>query len=652
MHKTLYIDIDEEITSIIDRMRKAEAREIIIVAPKNAMLLQSIVNLKLLKKESDRKKKQLLIITQDKIGKKLIEKAGILAQAKPGKDLYLDAEPEEKSYDPMYAAEASEIKEELEREEQEKEIGTSEYFEQSPRKETEKVEDGLEVIPGVRQPRGKKLSQSAIKKTVRGQISESAKEKEEKARVSMSDIVMGSSQTKKKKTKSEIVESVSEPQSKVEDKQDEKMLFSNSFSQSYSSANAVPGSVSRVSIKKADKFFRGSRKMKKDFEIARVGGGAKKFFVVFAGIFALLATSAVAYFLFPKATIALQIKSQEKSVALDLTASAERNTTNIDDKTLPANLEQITKEVTQDFDVTGSKEGGSKATGQAVIYNEFSGENQPLVATTRLETDDGKIFRITKSVSVPGMTNIGSEIKPGAIQVDIVADQPGDSYNIDPTSFKITGFKDTPAKYEKFYAKSSGSMTGGSLGAAKIITAQDITSAKEKMVASSKKAAVQELKSNIPSDRKIFDDAVQVEVSNISTSDTAGAEKEKVSVTAKVRAITLSFQEADVKKIMKENLAQSGANEGEISFDSPITYILADSNFEQKTLNFQAKTNAKIGADLDVENFKKGILGKTAEDVQTYAKNFPAIQKIDITFWPFFVKRIPMMEGRVEIKVD
>ena len=125
MHKTLYIDIDEEITSIIDRMRKAEAREVIIVAPKNAMLLQSIVNLKLLKKEADRRKKQLLIITQDKIGKKLIEKAGILAQAKPGKDLYLNAEPDEKSYDPMYAAEASEIKEELEKEEQEKEIGSA-----------------------------------------------------------------------------------------------------------------------------------------------------------------------------------------------------------------------------------------------------------------------------------------------------------------------------------------------------------------------------------------------------------------------------------------------------------------------------------------------------------------------------------------------
>jgi len=664
MHKTLYIDIDEEITSIIDRMRKAEAREVIIVAPKNAMLLQSIVNLKLLKKEADRRKKQLLIITQDKIGKKLIEKAGILAQAKPGKDLYLDADPDERSYDPMYAVEASEIKEELEREEQEKEIGSSEYFEETVQKEPEAIDEKSAGLPDPEQPVGrKKAAQTATKRPARsdkppsgGQIKEAAEKNEEKAKISMSDIVMSSHQPKKKKMKTEIVGP--EPQPKADqplaggDKQDEKILFSNSFAQSFAEANAAPAPISRVSIKKADKFFRGSRKIKKDFEIARVGRGAKKFFVFFAGIFVLFAALAAAYFFLPKTTLALQIKNQEKTFALDLTAAAQSGATDAAGNTLPANLEQITKEVTEDFDSTGSKDGGAKATGQAVIYNEFSSENQPLVATTRLETDDGKIFRITKNVVVPGMTNVGGETKPGAIEVDIVADQPGENYNIDPANFKISGFKDTPAKYEKFYAKSVKPTTGGSSGAAKVITAQDIASAKEKIAVDGKKAVLEELKKNLLPDRKIFDDAVQVEVQSVSISDNAGAEKEKFSATAKFQASALSFQEADVKKIMRDNLVQSGVKESEIAFDQPINYILSDSNIQQKTLSFQAKTDTKIGNDLDTENFKKGILGKTTDDAQAYAKSFPAIQKMDITFWPFFVNRIPMREGRVEIKVN
>ena len=336
----------------------------------------------------------------------------------------------------------------------------------------------------------------------------------------MSDIVMGSVRPKKKKDKEEIAEAEPEAEIPINEK--------NSFSQSYAEASVAAPTISRVSMKKADKFFRGSRRAKKDFEIARVGGGAKKFFVFFAGIFVLFAALAAGYFLFPKATLALQIKSQEKSVALDLTASTQNSGTITGDKTLPANFEQTTKETTEDFYSTGSKDGGSKATGQAVIYNEFSSENQPLIATTRLETSDGKIFRITKNVIVPGMTNVGNETKPGAIEVDIVADQPGESYNIDPADFKIPGFKDTPSKYDKFYAKSANPTTGGSTGATKVVTAQDITSAKEKIAADGREAAITELKNNLSPDRKIFDDAVQTDVSNISFSDNAGAEKRKI----------------------------------------------------------------------------------------------------------------------------
>ncbi|HHE45761.1 MAG TPA: hypothetical protein ENL05_00200, partial [Candidatus Moranbacteria bacterium] len=81
-HQTFYIDIDEEITSIIERLKKARAREIIVVVPKRALLIQSIINLRILKKEADEMGIQLMVVTQDKLGKILIEKAGILVQQK------------------------------------------------------------------------------------------------------------------------------------------------------------------------------------------------------------------------------------------------------------------------------------------------------------------------------------------------------------------------------------------------------------------------------------------------------------------------------------------------------------------------------------------------------------------------------------------
>ena len=52
MHQTFYIDIDEEISSVIDRLDKSVTTENYFVVPGRAIFLQSIVNLKLLKREA------------------------------------------------------------------------------------------------------------------------------------------------------------------------------------------------------------------------------------------------------------------------------------------------------------------------------------------------------------------------------------------------------------------------------------------------------------------------------------------------------------------------------------------------------------------------------------------------------------------------
>jgi hypothetical protein len=52
-------------------------------------------------------------------------------------------------------------------------------------------------------------------------------------------------------------------------------------------------------------------------------------------------------------------------------------------------------------------------------------------------------------------------VQPGAIEAEVIADQAGSDFNIDPTDFKIPGFSGGP-KFDKFYAKSSKSFSGGS----------------------------------------------------------------------------------------------------------------------------------------------------------------------------------------------
>lgn len=62
---TIYVDVDDEITAIIDKVRASQARLVALVLPKRATVLQSIVNMKLLKRSAEQAKKQLVLITTE-----------------------------------------------------------------------------------------------------------------------------------------------------------------------------------------------------------------------------------------------------------------------------------------------------------------------------------------------------------------------------------------------------------------------------------------------------------------------------------------------------------------------------------------------------------------------------------------------------------
>ncbi len=63
--ETIYVDVDDEITVIIDKVKAANAKVLALVLPKRASVLQSIVNMKLLKRSADSEKKNLVLITSE-----------------------------------------------------------------------------------------------------------------------------------------------------------------------------------------------------------------------------------------------------------------------------------------------------------------------------------------------------------------------------------------------------------------------------------------------------------------------------------------------------------------------------------------------------------------------------------------------------------
>jgi hypothetical protein len=528
MHQTFYIDIDEEITSIVEKLRKAEAPEAVIVVPKRALLIQSIVNLKLLRKVADDLGLKISIVTQDKLGKLLIKKAGISLQQKLEDDgEELSTANDEDSYQP---------KKELK-----KEIDSTELAEISSRRkrDLEKIGSDSYFAPGAESAnlpsRAASLSESSthedmpIADVAGWEELEELKERETIPEVSINrgrkinvnGGVMPSEELNARRknsfsmdmaaparnathsvaggpARSSAVPSATlrvsdavrpsrtaKPTTNLNFSLPDEDLAEIPYSQSLKNYpqnsqrkyESKPKEVSKEMPKddQLERFFyasnfsdkgRESQADKKPGLTQKVGGGFLKIVAILGAIVLTGGLFYGAYLYVPKATITIFAKKEVKSADMTITGEVNYDSIDYDKSTIPAKLMEFDEEVAKTFDATGSKSvSNQKAKGKITIYNEFSTSAQPLVATTRFLSEDQKIFRLVQGVTVPGTTNVGGEVKPGVVEADVVADESGDAYNIGATSFTIPGFKSSGNdKYAKIYAKSSASMTGGGNG--------------------------------------------------------------------------------------------------------------------------------------------------------------------------------------------
>ena len=77
MDEIIYLEPDEEITSAIDKIKNAKASKLGLVVPREATLLQSVVNLRLLAREAESLGKIIAIVTADRIGRNLAAQVGL-----------------------------------------------------------------------------------------------------------------------------------------------------------------------------------------------------------------------------------------------------------------------------------------------------------------------------------------------------------------------------------------------------------------------------------------------------------------------------------------------------------------------------------------------------------------------------------------------
>ncbi|MFA6159520.1 MAG: hypothetical protein WC678_00325 [Parcubacteria group bacterium] len=627
-HQTFYIDIDEEITSIVERLKKARASEIIIVAPKRALLIQSIVNLRILKKEADENDIQLMMVTQDKLGKILIEKAGIFVQQKMDNisDEEIDLDEGGMAGAQSYSNE-NEISGMRESQNRINNIGSESYFNEEER--AEHLRTDLE--------KNKKIK--VIKKN------ESEQEKlVNRELVSGVGTILGK---KEKKINLDIASrsNIIPPDQKI----------SKDFTAS-----------DEIQEKKIDNFFFQKNNFEnkprkphvEEFRNYDLSKKDHKGFLIFGLISSLAVLAIIAYLFLPKATLKISAKTKTQSVDSNITGSTTAVSADFEKEIIPAKILSVENSVSESFKATGDKSvSNQKARGKITIYNEYNSSPQPLVATTRFLSGNGKIFRLISGVTIPGMETSGGETKPGTVEAQVIADEAGESFNIAPDKFTIPGFEGSGAeKYAKFYAKSEEAMSGGGSGnqTANYITDSDIAEAKTKTLAKFNEEVKNKIKESAGEEVVILDDAVLGEEPVYKLSNSSGdvADSFQITIQNKVKVIVVA--EKDLNDMVMKILSKT--TDGKVSIDDnsiKLNFGKSSVNFDAGTIDIKFHAVGEIVPNLNLEIMKKEILGKNNEELTAYLSTFSDIKSANVEYQPSFINsRIPQMESRVKIVLD
>ncbi len=365
------------------------------------------------------------------------------------------------------------------------------------------------------------------------------------------------------------------------------------------------------------------------------------YFFIFL-VFILLLTSA--YFLLTKVVITLVPDQQRMSNNLIFDVKDKDSDASVSRSSIKGVVKTMQIEYKKAYPASGSEVIGKEAIGQAIIFNNYS-KSQMLVATTRLLSASGQLFRLKNTVNVPA---------GGSIKVEIYADEPTPEMAINPTKFNIPGL--WAGLQDKIYAETK----------EKIVYQQKI---KKHLIQKDIDNGIRDMRQQLLSKAKTeinkkyndYDEVIyNIDDDSIQSSIDAevGDEINEANITMSAKVVVVAFKGQEASALAKKKFITSLSDNKElVNFDQKnIIYSLNNYNDIDGVATINATFEGKISLKKDSSVIdKEKIIGLNKKQLEIYLDNLEDVSGHEIKFYPSFLpdflKKVPRLPERINIKV-
>lgn len=602
MNEIVYLEPDDEITGVIDRMKASNSFAIVLVMPRGSALAQSVVNLKLLKRSAEDLEKEVALVATDRITRNLASQVGITVYSK------------------ISEAEKARPVQSTTRQ-------TSEENDTSP--------SGIKINTYSRytgpDPELGERKHFGLGKSIEATIEAAAVEAEVDSETEAEN---PSALFRSKSIGSEAMVRSESPQ--------EKVVNEINIEEDISPAKNLQ--VASVNTQKKEDAM-----APRSFVRRSSAGKGKKVIALTVGV--LLVVAVVSYFFVPYASASIQLKTEDYNKAVAVSVNRDTKAIDVANKLVPGTVLDLEKELTKSFPTTGQKDMGEKAHGKINLSNSYDQTAHSYRQGTKLSSG-GKSFIADNDFSVGGAAAslVGGKLSliPGDGSVSVTAENAGESYNL-PTAANYTIDSAPPQIVGK-----GEQMTGGVTKIIKTVTDSDLAAAQSSLTDELTLQVKKAVEDDATKGGDVFSDgAFSSAIISIADSKNVDDEADSFDATLKIKGSALVYKEQDVRDLIiaaaKNDLGSKMLVNPE---KSEVEYTVGDISKDFSALAVNATLKGRVSAKLSASDIQQKIRNKTKASAENILASNENIEKVELNISPKKLNRTPLLASRITVKFD
>lgn len=541
----IYIDVDDDVTAIIGKIKKVNEKIVALVPPKRAGALQSAVNMRLLERMARNDKKKLVLITNNQA------LVALAASAKIPVAKNLQSKPE--------LAEVAAIV----------------------------VDDGDDIIDGSELPVGDHANTVKVKDGTRVAAGAAAAKAMRSDAIDTTDLDIDG--------------------------------------EKFTSASVATKAVARQSKNRP--------------KIPNFDSFRKKLILLIAGAVGLTALLIWMFVFAPAATVIITASTTPQPVSASVKLGG---TTATDYKAgiVSSVSQQVKKDETVEFDATGEKDLGDRATGTVRFStSSFTGLGT-IPAGTRLTSSSGLVFTTDKAVT---LAYEGGTSSSGTTPVTAAAS--GEKYN--GATGSLSG---APSSVSANFV---GASSGGTTNIVKVVSADDIERAKGQLIGQSTDGQKKALAKMFTNGEIVIDSSFTVDRAEAVSAPALDeqASNGKATLTIPTTYTLQAVPKAELDTYLKASLeSKIDTNTQKIYNTGISSATLSNYRKEGDTQFASVNSTGNIGPKINEDDIKQQVKGKKYGEVQQNLQAMNGIKEVDVQFSYFWVRTVPNNTDKIKIE--